>query len=280
MARCKQAVPKSVLKGMHNDGDLRQGSCTMARNLRPITVVPPWRTKISIPLPPRRMRHMVRKGAGHKSQFLYEGRQVFRIIGEVLNANQVSLNSLRVLEFGVGCGRVARHFTASQHSSFVGTDVDSKLIAWCCSKLATADKRFSFFTNAYKPPLELQDESVDFAFSISVFTHLSAADQIRWFDEIHRVLVHDGHFLVTFIEEQPGCLTSGVETQIRNDQKITRRWLGQNGAPTSYITTRSSLDWFTDKAERMFETIDVRPLAVRNKQSVVLFRKRASVTHR
>lgn len=235
---------------------------------------PPKLRKETLPLPPEVMRQRVRKGARKKSTFIREGQQVFRSVGDLVSRNGISFDSIRILEFGVGCGRIARHFFHSGHTSFVGVDVDGQMIDWCNANLASRDERFAFFTNNYLPPLNLEEKSIDFAFSISVFTHLSGEDQKVWFDEICRVICPGGFFIATFIEEDPNALLSGVSTNLREDPTIPREWLGRDGAPDQYLTTRSSLQWFTSLADECFDTIDVDSLAIRGKQSFVLFRKR------
>lgn len=253
-----------MLKGIENA--LTKGDALFRHFFKP--------TKETLPIPPEEMRQRVRKGAAKSSEFIREGKQVFRAITALGSKNGISFDSIRILEFGVGCGRIARHFFHSGHASFAGADVDKQMIDWCNANLATHDERFTFFTNNYLPPLNLGEQSIDLAFSISVFTHLSGEDQKLWFDEICRVLGPGGFLIATFIEEDPKSLVSGVSTTTRNDPTIPREWLGRDGAPDQYLTTRSSLQWFTGLAEDRFDTIDVESLAIRNKQTIVLFRKK------
>lgn len=233
------------------------------------------RTRLcSFPVPPRRMRHMVKKGSGSKLQFIAEGRSIYESLQGLLDDHSIVVDGGRVLEFGVGCGRVARHFAPREFKSFVGTDVDSELIAWCQANIALRDSRFVFSVNPYRPPLGIGMHSIDFAYSISVFTHLSGDDQLLWIKEMSRVVRPGGYLMASFIEESTTTLPSGITSSKRRDQWISRQWLGHEGAPKQYLTTRSTLDWFTSTADPWFDMIDVRHFAISGKQTIVLLRRK------
>ena len=114
-----------------------------------------------IAIPPIKLRDMVRKGAIMAEDFIIEGRQVFEAIEEFMSVNKVNLDkSTRIYEFGVGCGRVARHFIKAGYTDFTGSDVDSELVDWCYDNLCRKNGRseaIKFFVNGYQPPIEQPD---------------------------------------------------------------------------------------------------------------------------
>jgi len=97
-----------------------------------------------------------------------------------------------VLDWGVGCGRVARHFPSASAAALTGCDIDKQNVDWCSAHL-----RGDFVQCTMHPPLPFADGSFDVVYGISVFTHLREAMQLRWLEELSRVLVHGGFVLVT-----------------------------------------------------------------------------------
>lgn len=87
-----------------------------------------------------------------------------------------------VLDFGVGCGRVARHFPAQRAEALIGCDVDRANIAWCAEHLPGR-----FVATSLAPPLPFGPESFDVIYGVSVFTHLREPMQLRWLAELSRI---------------------------------------------------------------------------------------------
>jgi SAM-dependent methyltransferase len=139
------------------------------------------------PLPPRRL--MVRvAGTPDADWFLRSGRAAYDAI-----AAHVPFDSVEsVLDFGCGCGRVTRYWE-SFDGAVSGSDVNAKAIDWCRANLGFA----TFERNALAPPLVFGPESFDLVYALSVFTHLTAALQLAWRDELLRVLRPGGLALVT-----------------------------------------------------------------------------------
>jgi ubiquinone/menaquinone biosynthesis C-methylase UbiE len=99
-----------------------------------------------------------------------------------------SERALQFLDFGAGCGRMARFFAqAPQYKTYV-CDVNPDLLAWCASVLpgVTAAK------NGPLPPLAFEAETFDFVFALSVFTHLPESAALAWLKEVSRVLKPGG----------------------------------------------------------------------------------------
>jgi SAM-dependent methyltransferase len=108
-----------------------------------------------------------------------------------------------VLDFGCGCGRVARHWRpAGAGTRLYGVDTNRYLVAWCAQSL-----RFGSFTvSTARPPLRLASGSLDVAYALSVFTHLPEAAQRQWLAELARVLRGGGHLLLSTHGEASAAL--------------------------------------------------------------------------
>lgn len=102
----------------------------------------------------------------------------------------------RILDFGCGCGRLARHISGLSKAEVLGADYNPMLIDWCRDNL-----NGRFIQNQLKPPLELASSHIDVLYALSVFTHLREATQRAWMAEFARLVVPGGFCLVTFHDE-------------------------------------------------------------------------------
>ena len=107
-------------------------------------------------------------------------------------AGRLWADATAVLDWGVGCGRVARHLTPMLGERFFGCDIDSDNIAWCQQNLTG-----TFKVSTLAPPLPFDDNSFDVIYGVSVFTHLRAEWEHKWLQELHRVLKPGGVLMVT-----------------------------------------------------------------------------------
>jgi len=82
-----------------------------------------------LPWPPSRLRYRVH-GASDRASFAAVGQRCVDAITTLLAEHGHPLASAkRVLDFGCGCGRVAR-FLPSGIGALVGSDIDAEAIAW------------------------------------------------------------------------------------------------------------------------------------------------------
>ena len=98
----------------------------------------------------------------------------------------------RVLDWGVGCGRLARHFPARRAGALTGCDIDRDNVDWCAAHLPGR-----YVECAMAPPLPFPDASFDVVYGVSVFTHLREPMQLRWLAELARVTSPGAWILVT-----------------------------------------------------------------------------------
>ena len=113
--------------------------------------------------------------------------EVARLRGRPLGAGD------RVLDWGIGCGRVARFVAGMVPGGIQGADVDADNVAWCNANVAGVTAH----AIRHDPPMPFADSSFDVLYGISVFTHLSRADEAAWLAEIDRVLAPGGLALLT-----------------------------------------------------------------------------------
>ena len=146
-----------------------------------------------LPMPSPRLRFLV-SGTEDEEIFTTLGRNGFDAIQSCLQRNHIGPSSIKdVLDFGCGCGRVTRYWSGQAGVTVSGTDIAAEAIEWASANLPFA----SFSVNLGTPPLHYPDSSLDFIYSLSVFTHLPETLQKSWFAELVRVLRPGGFLYVT-----------------------------------------------------------------------------------
>ena len=129
--------------------------------------------------------------------FLSGGIQVANLISTTLERNGLSMDTMSgILDFGCGSGasECAGGLVAEQTRA-AGRRIPQPqhLIEWCQKTLPHG----RFDQNVFPDPLSLGDESVDLAYSFSIFTHLDATSQSFWMSELTRVMRPGAHLLLT-----------------------------------------------------------------------------------
>jgi SAM-dependent methyltransferase len=146
-----------------------------------------------LPLPPPALVYLV---AGHfdLEEYYESGSIHAALLRRVLGDNGVELEGCRsLLDFGCGCGRVARHWQGLPATKVHGCDYNARLVRWCRRSLPFADFRVSRLS----PPLPYEAGELELVYAISVFTHLTEALQHAWMRELERVLAPGGFLLIT-----------------------------------------------------------------------------------
>jgi SAM-dependent methyltransferase len=113
----------------------------------------------------------------------------FESIGTPLNMRS------RMLDFGVGWGRIARFFLRDLPlSNIYGIDVTDQFVQICTETFGSSN----FHTCNPQPPLSfLPEEGMNFVVGYSVFSHLSEATCKNWMKEFHRLLAPGGIVALT-----------------------------------------------------------------------------------
>ena len=102
-------------------------------------------------------------------------------------------DTIKILDFGCGCGRTTRFLQAIPQFDVYGSDVNKGLVAWCRDNL----KMVTTTDNETIPPLDFSEGQFDFIYSLSIFTHLSETPMLAWLAELARVTVDNGIVLLT-----------------------------------------------------------------------------------
>lgn len=159
-----------------------------------------FRTKTAVknlPLPPLELRRLV----GPVRDELYDNPK-----GKPIYRDLPRKNYRSVLDFGCGCGRLARQLIQQtpQPEKYIGVDIHRGMIDWCQKNLTPHAPQFHFeYHDVYNPnlnpaatarfaPLPAESGSVSLAIAHSVFTHL-LEDQVGFYlHDIARILAPDG----------------------------------------------------------------------------------------
>jgi SAM-dependent methyltransferase len=169
------------------------------------SVATPAVLRTTLPVPPLEMRELV--GPTEPEAFDHPtGEPVFPTVKPEQYAS--------VLDFGCGCGRVARQLAlaaAPMPERYVGIDLHAGMIRWASEQLAPSLPGFSFlhhnvFNAGFNPdpslpraaPFPVEDGSVTLLIGYSVFTHLVEAQAESYLDEVARVLRPDGVMMATW----------------------------------------------------------------------------------
>ena len=141
-------------------------------------------------LPPPDLRAQV-AGIEDGEWFKVSGQKSVGDLKRALAAVGRTLDSFgHVLDFGCGCGRMARWLLDEPGLEYTGIDIDSGLVDWCRDHLPG-----NFVLGPGLPPTSLHDKTFDLVVSHSVFSHLDEDFQNRWLAELQR-LIQPGGLLV------------------------------------------------------------------------------------
>lgn len=153
-----------------------------------------------LPLPPAALRHRVGPNSS-RAEFLHVGALCADDLMKVYEQlARPAATDRRWLDFGCGCGRVARHLIGPEEETrrgprgfaYTGVDVDRRQIAWAAAHLPG---RFEVIPTS--PPTAFASAAFDVIFTISVFTHLDEGEQEAWLAELSRLLRPGGLLLAT-----------------------------------------------------------------------------------
>lgn len=150
-----------------------------------------------LPVPPAKLRVLV-CGSADPEYFLDAGERHAAFFRGLLERNGVQLqDTSAILDFGVGCGRVARWWSALDGPAVYGCDPNRELVAWTRGNLPFVNAAYS----DDDPPLPYPDDTFEFIYALSIFTHLAERHALPWLAELRRVLKPGGHLLFTVCGE-------------------------------------------------------------------------------
>lgn len=213
---------------------------------------PPQPGPDGLPLPDRwRMMRVV--NSPDWRYFLSSGAEIMEFFLDVAHAAGGDWRSGgTLLDYGCGCGRLARQLISRTQAKVIGIEIDSDQVAWCRRNLPG-----TWVHTALKPPTQLRENSVDGCYGYSVFTHLGAASQDLWWGELHRVLKPGAILILTFHDEtQPTLSAVGLTSDdVRHRGLVSTTHQGEG---SNLVDTYQSQAQFKAAATRAgFEVLRV-----------------------
>lgn len=260
------------------------------------------------PFPPQELMDIVSTVGCSEQNFASHGTDLFRALQQASPKPLSEFDSM--LDFGCGCGRLARMFKGHSAKLF-GCDVDRRHVEFIKSQLDFMEARVS----GIHPPLPFADDQFDAVISISVFSHLSEASQDEFLRDLRRVSrpgaylflsIHGDRALSRAQQEEfiwkmisvapepfetaKKCFAAGKHAFILQQGHLTtsngprlwwhrmRRLLGGEAAlitePYAYGITFLPERYIREHWGRWFEIRDYRPGAIHNFQDIVVLRPR------
>ena len=237
-----------------------------------------YRPAGSLPMPQAARRCRV-QGTESECFFLLEGCSAYTKLQQALQTHvgKCFADFPRALDWGCGCGRLARHFAPGTTSRLTGVDVDWDNVAWCRDNLGFAD----FQTVPLHPPTTLPAGEFDLLIGISVFTHLGADVQREWLRELRRLAAPGAILLVT---------VHGLTSALRaNRFPHLLRFLASRGCYNMgscidlgdfisdaqyYRSMYISQSYIRKHWTKYFDIVDIVPGYIGNNQDLVILRKR------
>ena len=231
---------------------------------------------VDLPDEDRRFRVIADRDA---ERFLMSGATDYhRIDRAVLGITGHHVNEFdHVLDWGVGSGRLARHFPKDHAAAtLTGCDIDHDNIAWCREHLAG-----SFVGCSMSPPLPFEDASFDLIYSVSVFTHLREPMQFRWLEELSRVMKRGALLLTTIhgqnaidFSRQPPSEYARLQDEVREKGIVftgdNTQLDGHAEHGGEYVNVLHSVDYVRRVWGRTFEVLHVLPGYILHHDLVIL----------
>jgi ubiquinone/menaquinone biosynthesis C-methylase UbiE len=224
--------------------------------------------------PPKKLRERV---VGRDfSNFLESGEATVSDLDKILRPTGRSLKSFEtVLDFGAGCARVLRALRAhvGPSNQLYGTDIDSEAVQWCCENYSSVAV---FEINEVLPPLRYADNSFDFIYCISVFTHLPEDMQFIWLEELNRILRPGGYLIIsTHGEFYYDRISRERISQLRANGFLYFNNGVTEGLPDFYLTAYHTHEYIREHWSPHLDIIGIEPRALLGRQDAVISQKRS-----
>ena len=232
----------------------------------------------ALPLPEAERRERVH-GSRHEALFRLEGFSAYRKLEKALGRVGRTFDDCpRILDWGCGCGRVARYFAGSR-SSLYGVDIDSDNVEWCRRNLPFA----TFSAIPLHPEPAVPPERFSLIIGFSVFTHLREHVMLEWLAWLHGMLDPDSGLAMVSLLSDFWWARNPTLPQDAYDEWRSRGILdGRSNsdldpvlAPKDrsyYRTTFHTHEYLHSKWSTWFDILEVLPGTIGNLQDLVIMR--------
>lgn len=257
------------------DAHIKDGSGRLLKQYRPQWSCTDFSLLEDLPDEPRIKR--VSGPLANRITYLNGGYSAFQRVIDVARENGVFVRpQTQVLDWGVGCGRVARFFAKQTEAQITGVDIDSDNVGWCRANL-----RGTYETVKLSPPTSLRANAFDLIYSCSVLSHLSKADADAWLGEMARVLAPGGLALLSFngssnlssyLSRRPAALRAALSEGLffgddNNDLK------GFIPSDDYYKATFATDEWWAPMFAKHFKVVKIEECVVSGHQHFAVLRK-------
>lgn len=230
-------------------------------------------TDEGLPVPPALLRHRV-NGNLSRDHFIEVSKELSKNITELCESVRYSIYDFKkILDFGSGTGRVIGRLYKPNSSEFYGTDIDQELLDWCSKHW----KNINFSKNNHLPPLSFADNTFDFIYPISVFTHLDEDFQNKWLEELKRVAKPNAILILTLHGQAcinklvPSYRQKAKEDGILFVESTTGK-LKLDQLPDFYQYTYHTSNYILKEWSKYFEIISHKERAINNHQDAVILK--------
>ncbi len=186
LADCAEPLKNHIEFGLHIKGESPEYN-----SLRNVTV--PLSFDALMNFPPQYNIERVQRVQNRIGASVSGASDAHRILK--IAARHKSLDQpFRILDWGCGFGRVARHLHRfAPNAEVLGADIDDENLTWMAGNMPHVKP----VSSDIKGHIEQADKSVDIAFGISVMTHLRVDVMKVWLKELCRIVKDDGLLLLT-----------------------------------------------------------------------------------
>jgi len=222
--------------------------------------------------------------------FKEAGRKAAEIVMKKINKHFHDVRALNVLDFGAGSGRVAIPLAnLIKMARFCCVDVDREAIEYLAIELGESCEAS---VNGYIPPLCFEDNSFDFIYSISVWSHMPEDLSMAWLKEMQRMVKPGGIVFITvagkvvldqFKKHVPGQWANVTIDAFNNDKFIykeyphiqsnEKHYPGISGKG-SWGNTLIHKDYVYAEWGALFDILEFEPSGMNGQQDIVVLRSK------
>jgi ubiquinone/menaquinone biosynthesis C-methylase UbiE len=184
-------------------------------------------------------------------------------------------NPLRILDWGCGCGRLT-YLLSKISTSFEihGCDIDKEAVDWCRGNITGVE----FKVISPIPPTDYGSNFFDFVIANSVLTHLTKDMQLRWLDEMRRIISPNGLLVASLHGEfaayfsfPPDRIHQILEQGIYDEPRDPA--LNGIAPPNYYRGTFQSKEYTCKVYKTYFEILNYIERGSMNHQDLVVMKK-------